>query len=333
MGLVHSFVSFIPSTFLGVPEESTSLGVLPAHKLLMKGRGYEAVWLATLGGFLTSICAIVFFPVILLFSGLYPFVEYIIPALLFLILLSMLYTERKSLHSAVVILLSGLLGYLCLSLSSGMIFPLLAGAFGLSSIIISLGSKSRVPIQNKVVLKEKISKSVPFVSFFSSFLVAFLPGVSSSIAALLSRLFKKFTDREYLVLLGGINTCVTFLSVISVYLIGRARSGLAIAVRDYASPDFFILSIPLFLISVSFGTFSTLILARFVSGKINKIKYASMNYFALFFTILLVFLLTGWLGLLVLTTSTALGLITALFGVKRINCMASLIIPTLLVLL
>ena len=214
-----------------------------------------------------------------------------------------------------------------------LIFPLLAGAFGLSTIIISLGSKSRVPIQNRVIVKGKISRSVPFVSFFSSFLVAFLPGVSSSISAMISRSFRKFSNREYLVLLGGINTSVTLLSVLSIYFIGKARSGLALAVRDYASPEFFLLAVPLFLISVSFGTFSTLLLARFISRRVNRINYRSMNYFALFFTVLLVFILTGWLGLLVLATSTALGLLTVLLGVKRINCMSTLIVPTLLVML
>jgi putative membrane protein len=171
------------------------------------------------------------------------------------------------------------------------------------------------------------------VSFFSSFLVAFLPGVSSSIAAMVSRLVRKFTDRDYLVLLGGINTSVTLLSVLSIYLVGKARSGLALAVRDYASPEFFLYLIPLFLIAVSFGTVSTLILARFVSKRVNKIPYKSMNYIALIFTIILVFILTDWLGLLVLVTSTALGLLTVIFRVKRINCMSSLIIPTLLVIL
>jgi putative membrane protein len=112
MGLVHTFVDFIPSTFLGVPEESTSLSVLPAHKLLMKGRGYEAVWLATLGGFLTSLCAVVLLPLILLISGLYIFIDYIIPALLFLVLLFMLYTERKTTYGALIIFLSGMLGHI-----------------------------------------------------------------------------------------------------------------------------------------------------------------------------------------------------------------------------
>ena len=40
---VQIFTSFIPSIFLGAPDEDTSLSVLPGHKMLMEGRGYEAI--------------------------------------------------------------------------------------------------------------------------------------------------------------------------------------------------------------------------------------------------------------------------------------------------
>ena len=40
----HVFVNFIPSVFLGAPnEDDTALSVLPGHELLMKGEGYSAI--------------------------------------------------------------------------------------------------------------------------------------------------------------------------------------------------------------------------------------------------------------------------------------------------
>ena len=44
------FVNFISSIFLGAPEDDTSLSVLPGHRLLLQGRGYEAVKLTVIGG-------------------------------------------------------------------------------------------------------------------------------------------------------------------------------------------------------------------------------------------------------------------------------------------
>ncbi|KXB09466.1 hypothetical protein AKJ35_00790 [candidate division MSBL1 archaeon SCGC-AAA833F18] len=37
MMLTHTFLDYIPSTFLGVPDEDTALTILPAHKLVLEG--------------------------------------------------------------------------------------------------------------------------------------------------------------------------------------------------------------------------------------------------------------------------------------------------------
>ena len=51
MGTVigHSFLDFVPSVYLGAPEESTALSVLPGHRLLLAGEGHVACRLAAKG--------------------------------------------------------------------------------------------------------------------------------------------------------------------------------------------------------------------------------------------------------------------------------------------
>ncbi len=49
MSIMHVFVDFIPSIFLGAPEDGTELSVLPGHEMLKKGLGFQAVKIATLG--------------------------------------------------------------------------------------------------------------------------------------------------------------------------------------------------------------------------------------------------------------------------------------------
>lgn len=44
----HTFLDIVPSTFIGAPEEDTALVVLPAHSMVLKGRGYEAISLSAL---------------------------------------------------------------------------------------------------------------------------------------------------------------------------------------------------------------------------------------------------------------------------------------------
>lgn len=51
MSISHSMIDFLPSIFLGVPEEGTVLSILPGHYFMLHGRGREAVRLVTIGGF------------------------------------------------------------------------------------------------------------------------------------------------------------------------------------------------------------------------------------------------------------------------------------------
>ena len=49
MSICHSFLDFIPSIFLGAPEDGTELSVLPGPEMLKKVQGFQAVHLASVG--------------------------------------------------------------------------------------------------------------------------------------------------------------------------------------------------------------------------------------------------------------------------------------------
>ena len=49
MSITHVFIDFIPSIFLGAPEDGTELSILPGHEMLKKGLGFQAVKLVSLG--------------------------------------------------------------------------------------------------------------------------------------------------------------------------------------------------------------------------------------------------------------------------------------------
>ncbi len=48
VAVTHAFLDALPSIFLGAPEEATALAVLPGHRMLLEGKGYEAVFLIVL---------------------------------------------------------------------------------------------------------------------------------------------------------------------------------------------------------------------------------------------------------------------------------------------
>ncbi len=55
----HTFMDFIPSVFLGAPDSETALTLLPGHRMMLAGRGYEAVKCSVIGSFGAVIGALV----------------------------------------------------------------------------------------------------------------------------------------------------------------------------------------------------------------------------------------------------------------------------------
>ncbi len=47
--VAHTFLDYVPSIFLGAPEAETALSVLPGHRMLLQGRGLEAVRISAVG--------------------------------------------------------------------------------------------------------------------------------------------------------------------------------------------------------------------------------------------------------------------------------------------
>ncbi len=56
--VTHSFVDFLPSLFLGIPDESKVLSVLPAHRLLLAGQGGPALICAATGSLIGATVAL-----------------------------------------------------------------------------------------------------------------------------------------------------------------------------------------------------------------------------------------------------------------------------------
>lgn len=55
---VHSFVDFVPSAFIGVPDADDALSVLPGHRLFLEGQAMKAVRAAAIGSVVGSVSAL-----------------------------------------------------------------------------------------------------------------------------------------------------------------------------------------------------------------------------------------------------------------------------------
>src|SRR3989344_2556289 len=53
MAITNTFLDFIPSIYLGAPEDGTELSILPGHEMLKEGRAHEAVLITMLGALIS----------------------------------------------------------------------------------------------------------------------------------------------------------------------------------------------------------------------------------------------------------------------------------------
>lgn len=68
--VAHTFLDYVPSIFLGAPEAETALSVLPGHRMLLQGRGLEAVKISALGSGAAAVLSILLiFPLALVMGS------------------------------------------------------------------------------------------------------------------------------------------------------------------------------------------------------------------------------------------------------------------------
>jgi putative membrane protein len=277
MSIAHTFLDFIPSTFLGVPEGETALSVLPAHSMVLEGRGYEAVRLSAIGSLGGIIVAFIFLIPFRFVIGepingyiyLKEFMVFILLGIVILILFSEqtkipyrrvvengeVSYEKGTLSRALgvsiavmIFLVAGTFGYLILQLDvaspfglpATVLFPALGGLFGLATLLDSLKTITGIPEQKitKTVLNKKETvKSVATGSIAGS-TVGFLPGLSSGVATVVAMLFRKEPEREQVIVtLSAINTTNSFFVLVALFLILRPRSGAAIVVNQLVAVE------------------------------------------------------------------------------------------------
>jgi len=256
--------------------------------------------------------------------------------------------EKSSKLTAILIfLLSGFFGIIVFNLHiQNSLLPMLSGLFGSSSLITSIIKKQKIPEQEIFKLKDikinfKEIKNVFLASLISTPLCSFLPALGSSQAAIIgSDLLSeknseknKENQKEFLILLGSINTIVLGLSFITLFAIQKTRTGAAVAVSQLlTSLNFTNLSIILtaILISGIFAFFLTIFLAKIFSKFISKFNYSKLSIFILIFLSIVVIIFSGTLGFLVFLISTLIGLTAIYSDCRRTHLMGSMMLLSIL---
>lgn len=345
MAMTHTFVDYIPSIFLGAPDEDNFLSILPGHEMLIKGEAHSAVVYTLYGSISALIIILIFTPIFVYFLPvIYPYAERIMPIILIVASVFLVSLEKSSkIWALIIFLLSGFLGLATFNLPvQDSLLPLFTGLFGISSLVTSISKKQKIPRQVIRKLKYiKLSKKSFFKSLFASLvaspLCSFLPGMGSGQAAIIGSEVTGDLDRkEFLVLLGAINTIVMGLSFIALFSINKARTGIAVAVGQILSSitinDLWII-VGVIIISGIIAFFVTLFLSKRFSALISKVNYSILSLTIILVLIAVCYIFSGWLGLIIAAVSTAVGLTCIYSGVRRTHMLGSLIIPAIVLYL
>ncbi|HDD71554.1 MAG TPA: hypothetical protein ENF99_01025 [Candidatus Aenigmarchaeota archaeon] len=343
--ITEIFVNFISSIFIGAPEADTALSVLPGHRLLLEGRGYEAIKLTVIGGIgalIATLFLISFFAQTfkILYKISRPWVHWlIIGAVIFMIASEK--ETRKIISASLIILLSGFLGIITLNSSlvnqQNVLFPVLTGLFGLPTLIVSISQRASIPkqardeslkISNKEIVKSIILGSI------AGIIVGFLPAIGISEAAtMVQYLGGRGEARSFLVTLSGINVGNEVFSLISLFLVGNPRSGASVAIQRILSELTFwdvLYLIGVICFSAGIAGILTLFLGKRIPKYLEKVNYRVLCSAVIIFMLATIFALTGIFGLLITFTSTSIGLLCNYLGIKRSHCMGVLLVPTIL---
>ncbi len=336
----NTFIDSIPSCYLGAPEESTALGVLPMHRLLLEGKGHEAISLTVLGGIGSIILGVILIPVLIpSFKFIFPYLKKSIIYLLIFSVLFLFYREKTSrFYAMLIFFLSGILGIMTLNFPNltEPLFPLFSGLFGISSLVLSLNENTKIPkqvITSPEIDKKTIFKTIP-ASVFSGGLVSTLPALGPSQAAILgSSIIGKLSTRGFIVLIGGIDTVNFVLSFISLYLLDKARNGAVVAISKIMGEitiNEFILFISIAMISAGIGAILTIYISKIFAKLIQKVNYQKLIISIISLIIFLVLLISGFYGFLILIVGTFIGIIPSLTNTGKNHLMGALMLPVIL---
>ncbi|MFZ0441007.1 MAG: tripartite tricarboxylate transporter permease [Methanobacterium sp.] len=355
MSISHSMIDFIPSMFLGVPEEGTVLSILPGHYLMLQGRGREAIRLVTIGGFGSLIVTIILLP---LFAVLIPPIYGVIRPYIYLILVLAVFYMIKRLNKNSYLMLwstflffsSGIVGWIMLNtpISTNVsLLTIFSGLFGVSTLIYSLTQNAVVPSQDtfhNFKINKKVLRGI-FAGGIAGSILGFLPGMGPAQGSILAQELSGGGDigenREgFLVAMSGVNVSDALFSLIAIYLIGNPRSGIAVYIDKLIQNfdlNYLLLFVFVSLVAVSLSVLFCLKLGDLLIIYLNEIDYSRLSKLVILFMSILVIIFAIIENanilyiLLVYFTSISLGLIPHYIGVNKSNLMGVLILPAIFI--
>ncbi|WP_330632395.1 tripartite tricarboxylate transporter permease [Halocatena halophila] len=342
-GVVHTFLDIAPALALGVPDPSMAATALPGHRLVLAGRGKEALLLSALGSAsAVAVAAVLAVPLTWLVSSVLPVFESNRRFAFALIILALLATESMPFGTAgglLSVVSSGGLGLLVLPLDptgivsvGGVLMPLFAGLFGAPVLLESLGGHGYGPQQQaEISLSPRAVGGFGIIGSLCGAVVGYVPGVSSAVAATLALVAvpRRYGSRGFIVTTSGVNTANCIFALFALVALGEPRTGVLVALGRTNAPIQLGLLACTIGIGAAFGFVAVVTVGPAYLDVIGSIEQTLLTLVVLFVLCLLTLILTGGVGVVIFLVSAIIGLVPGRFHVKRAHLMGVLLVPLL----
>ena len=357
-----SILNSIPAILLAAPDESSMFTVQPGRRLLMEGRGPDAVLLTALGaagGIAMLLAMAITAPQILprLHSVLSPHYHWILWCVIAFLLLSewpqgrtvaqpplerLLSGNRNVGMGLLTFLLSGFLGFILLyrpdlvkTTPGQTLTPAFAGLFALPWLLANLFSHASLPLQQLPARQETSMREMMHgiaAGTLGGAFAAFVPVVSGGVGGLLAGHASALRGEKAFLISQGASKTVYYAGALLLWFMPGlhiTRGGGASFLRSLHSPED--PDYPLLVLALLAAAGIALLLVPALTGTLtramNRFGYKGLSRLALGITCLIVFLLAGVSGLLVMTVAAGIGLIPVLFGGRRMNSLGVILLP------
>ncbi len=362
--VAQSFLDIIPAIFLGAPDDATALVVMPGHRMLLDGRGIEAVRLSAAGSGLAIVVSMVLIlPLSFIFGSVYPLMWDNMALILIAISAFIILSDKsdslfpdpaertgKIVKGTVIYFAAGLLGVLSFAIEPGLspivsiaaptvLLPLLSGLFGAPILFLSTLSEPDIPRQghHDFSMPGRDIGQAALLGTVAGALVSWFPAVSAGVATSITGMFSQRdadSDRRYLISVSGVNTANAVFSLVALYVIGKPRSGAVAAAEEllggYIDYGTFVLFLAVVCVSGVISYLIVLLVGAYAAEAFGKINYRKMNIGVLLFLGALCLLMTGFMGLAIFLIAASVGMAAHLLKAKKTCLMGVLLLPCIL---
>ncbi|MBP1921865.1 putative membrane protein [Halorubrum alkaliphilum] len=343
-GVVHSFLDIVPALALGVPDAATAVAALPGHRLVIAGRGREALRLSAVGsGLAVALAVPLAIPITWVMVRGYPTVRSHLPLLLGGVVAFLVVTEsskRSAVGGLCAFLASAALGAATLNVdpaapldAGGVLAPLFTGLFGAPVLIDALGGEGVPPQSDARITMGKRDLGVSAsAGSLAGAIVGYVPGVSAAIAAVaaLPAVPRSEADRGFIVATSGANTANTVFALFALAALGTPRTGVTVALEEAGVP----LALPILLVAVATAAVCGFTLVCLVGDTylrvVGNADYTRLSIAVLTLLLGVSFAFAGLFGVVIFAVSAALGLVPPRLGARRVHLMGVLIGPLML---